>query len=65
MIDLTAPSMNDITIAIFAGFNWLNHCAVLAAGLNRAIDRGAAPADLDALVQTMARLQRADDSGNL
>ena len=112
--------MSDIAIAVFAGFNWLSQCAVLAgverdefsgtlhhfrklamlaqqwwamegagprcrqmlaegekpplmlylvwtdytrlakeiaaAVLNRAID-GAAPADRDALVQTMARLQ--------
>src|SRR3979411_3152494 len=119
VIDFTGSTMSDIAIAIFAGFNWLNHCAVLgaaerekfsgtlqhfrklvvlaqqwwategadprcrqmieagekpplmlylvwtdytrlakevaAAGLSHAIDRGAAPADLDALMQTMAR----------
>jgi hypothetical protein len=123
VIDFTGSTMSDIAIAIFAGFNWLNHCAVLAAvdrekfsgtlqhfrklvvlaqqwwttegagarcrqmlangekpplmlylvwtdytrlarevavaTLGRAIDRGAAPAGLDALVQTMARLQQA------
>lgn len=128
VIDFTGSSMNDIAIAVFAGFNWLNHCAVLvgvdrdkfsgtlqhfrklvvlaqqwwategagprcrqmlangetpplmlylvwtdytrlarevaAAGLSRAIN-GAAPADPGALVQTMARLQRADDPGEL
>ena len=128
VIDFTGSAMSDIAIAVFAGFNWLNHCAVLAgvdrenfsgmlhhfrklvilaqqwwamegaearcremlaagekpplmlylvwtdytrlakevaaAALNRAID-GAAPADLDALVQTMARLQQADDPGDL
>ena len=129
VIDFTGSAMSDIAMAVFAGFNWLNHCAVLAgvdrdkfsgtlhhfrklvvlaqqwwateeagarcrqmlangekpplmlylvwtdytrlakevaaAGLSRAIDRGAAPTDLDALVQTMARLQRADDPGDL
>ncbi|MEA2941239.1 MAG: hypothetical protein QOD09_1768 [Bradyrhizobium sp.] len=129
VIDFTGSTMNDIAIATFAGFNWLNHCAVLAAverekfsgtlkhfrklvvlalqwwatdgagprcrqmlasgempplmlylvwtdytrlakevasaGLGRAIERGAAPADLDALRQTMARLQRASDPGEL
>ncbi|MEA2894400.1 MAG: hypothetical protein QOJ84_15, partial [Bradyrhizobium sp.] len=29
VIDFTGSSMNDIAIAVFAGFNWLNHCAVL------------------------------------
>jgi hypothetical protein len=38
---------------------------VAAAVLGRAIERGAAPADLDALAQTMARLQRAGDPGDL
>jgi hypothetical protein len=129
VIDFTGSTMSDIAIATFAGFNWLNHCAVLAAverekfsgtlqhfrklvvlaqqwwategaaarcrqmladgekpplmlylvwtdytrlarevaaaGLSRAIERGAAPADLDALVQTLARLQQADDPGDL
>lgn len=31
VIDFTGSTMSDIAIAIFAGFNWLNHCAVLAA----------------------------------
>jgi hypothetical protein len=125
VIDFTGATMSDIAIAIFAGFNWLNHCAVLAAvdrekfsgtlqhfrklvvlaqqwwategagarcrqmlangekpplmlylvwtdytrlakevaaaGLGRAIERGAAPADREALAQAMAGLQRADD----
>ena len=129
VIDFTGSTMSDIAIAIFAGFNWLNHCAVLAAverekfsgtlqhfrklvvlaqqwwategagprcrqmieagekpplmlylvwtdytrlakevaaaGLSRAIDRGAAPADLDALMQTMARLQHAGEPDEL
>jgi hypothetical protein len=129
VIDFTGSAMSDIAIAVFAGFNWLSHCAVLAgvdrdkfsgtlhhfrklvvlaqqwwategadarcrqmlangekpplmlylvwtdysrlakevaaAGLSRAIDRGAAPADLDALVQAMARLQRADEPDHL
>jgi hypothetical protein len=129
VIDFSGSTMSDIAIAIFAGFNWLNHCAVLAAvdrekfsgtlqhfrklvvlaqqwwategagprcrqmieagerpplmlylvwtdytrlakevaaaGLGRAIERGAAPADLDALVQTMARLQHAGEPANL
>ena len=128
VIDFTGSAMSDIAIAVFAGFNWLSHCAVLAgverdkfsgtlhhfrklvvlaqqwwategagarcrqmlangekpplmlylvwtdytrlarevaaAGLSRAIN-GAAPADSDALVQIMARLQRADDPGDL
>ena len=129
VIDFTGSTMSDIAIAIFAGFNWLNHCAVLAAverekfsgtlqhfrklvvlaqqwwategagprcrqmieagekpplmlylvwtdytrlakevaaaGLSRAIDRGAAPADPDALMQTMARLQHAGEPADL
>jgi hypothetical protein len=129
VIDFTGSTMSDIAIAIFAGFNWLNHCAVLAAvdrekfsgtlqhfrklvvlaqqwwategagprcrqmieagekpplmlylvwtdytrlakevaaaGLSRAIERGAAPADLDALMQAMARLQQAGEPGDL
>ena len=129
VIDFTGSTMSDIAIAIFAGFNWLNHCAVLAAverekfsgtlqhfrklvvlaqqwwategagprcrqmieagekpplmlylvwtdytrlakevaaaGLSRAIDRGAAPVDLDALMQTMARLQHAGEPADL
>jgi hypothetical protein len=31
VIDFTGSTMSDISIAIFAGFNWLNHCAVLGA----------------------------------
>ena len=129
VIDFTGSTMSDIAIAIFAGFNWLNHCAVLAAverekfsgtlqhfrklvvlaqqlwategagprcrqmieagekpplmlylvwtdytrlakevaaaGLSRAIDRGAAPADMDALMQTMVRLQHAGEPDEL
>ncbi len=129
VIDFTGTTMSDIAIATFAGFNWLNSCAVLAAverekfsgtlqhfrklvvlaqqwwategagprcrqmieagekpplmlylvwtdytrlarevaaaGLSRAIERGAAPADLDALVQTMARLQQATEPDEL
>jgi hypothetical protein len=38
---------------------------VAAAGLSRAIERGAAPAELDALMQTMARLQQAGEPGDL
>jgi hypothetical protein len=30
VIDFTGSTMNDIAISVFAGFNWLNHCAVLA-----------------------------------
>jgi len=129
VIDFTGSTMSDIAIATFAGFNWLNSCAVLAAverekfsgtlqhfrklvvlaqqwwategagprcrhmieagekpplmlylvwtdytrlakevavaGLGRAIERGAARADLDALVQTMTRLQNAADPDEL
>jgi hypothetical protein len=129
VIDFTGSTMSDVAIAIFAGFNWLNHCAVLAAverekfsgtlqhfrklvvlaqqwwategagprcrqmieagekpplmlylvwtdytrlakeiavaGLSRAIERGAAPADRDALLQTMARLQHASEPADL
>jgi hypothetical protein len=129
VIDFTGSAMNDIAIAIFAGFNWLNHCAVVAGAdrenfssmlhhfrklvivgqqwwamegaarrcdemlakgekpplmfyliwtdytrlsrevaaglLNRAINAGAGSADPDALMQTMARLQRAEDPGDL
>jgi hypothetical protein len=129
VIDFTGSTMSDIAIAVFAGFNWLNHCALLAgvdrdkfsgtlhhfrklvvlaqqwwategagarcrqmlangekpplmlylvwtdytrlakevaaAGLSRAIERGAAPADLDALVRTMARLRQADEPEDL
>jgi hypothetical protein len=129
VIDFTGSTMSDIAIAIFAGFNWLNHCAVLAAverekfsgtlqhfrklavlaqqwwategagprcrqmieagekpplmlylvwtdytrlakeiavaGLSRAIEHGAAPADRDALLQTMARLQHASEPADL
>jgi hypothetical protein len=31
VIDFTGSTMSDIAIATFAGFNWLNHCAILAA----------------------------------
>jgi len=129
VIDFTGSTMSDIAIAIFAGFNWINHCAVLAAverekfsgtlqhfrklivlaqqwwategagprcrqmieagekpplmlylvwtdytrlakeiaaaGLSRAIEGGAAPADLDALLQTMTRLQHAGEPDDL
>jgi hypothetical protein len=129
VIDFTGSAMSDIAIALFAGFNWLNHCAVLtgaerdkfsgtlhhfrklvilaqqwwamegagprcrqmladgekpplmfyliwtdytrlakevaAAALNRAINADPAPADLDALVQAMVRLQQADDPDDL
>jgi hypothetical protein len=129
VIDFTGSTMSDFAIAIFAGFNWLNHCAVLgaverekfsgtlqhfrklvvlaqqwwategagprcrqmieagekpplmlylvwtdytrlakevaAAGLGRAIEHGAAPADLDALMQTTARLQHAGEPDDL
>jgi hypothetical protein len=34
VIDFTGATMSDIAIAIFAGFNWLSHCAVLA-GVDR------------------------------
>jgi hypothetical protein len=34
VIDFTGSTMNDIAIAVFAGFNWLNQCAVLA-GVDR------------------------------
>ncbi len=30
VIDFTGSAMSDIAIAVYAGFNWLNHCAVLA-----------------------------------
>jgi hypothetical protein len=129
VIDFTGSAMSDIAIAVFAGFNWLNHCALLAgverdkvsgtlhhfrklvvlaqqwwamegagprcrqmladgekpplmfyliwtdytrlakevaaAALNRAINADPAPADLDARVQAMARLQQADDPDDL
>jgi hypothetical protein len=129
VIDFSGSTMSDIAIAVFAGFNWLNHCAILAAverekfsgtlqhfrklvvlaqqwwategaglrcrqmieagekpplmlylvwtdytrlakeiaaaALSRAIERGTAPADLDALVQTMARLQQAAEPDDL
>src|SRR5258708_6461528 len=29
VIDFTGAAMSDIAIAVFAGFNWLSHCAVL------------------------------------
>jgi len=31
VIEFTGSTMSDLAIAIIAGFNWLNHCAVLAA----------------------------------
>jgi hypothetical protein len=31
VIEFTGSTMGDLAIAIIAGFNWLNHCAVLAA----------------------------------
>ena len=31
VIEFTGSTMSDLAIAIVAGFNWLNHCAVLAA----------------------------------
>jgi hypothetical protein len=34
VIDFTGSAMSDIAIAVFAGFNWLNQCAVLA-GVDR------------------------------
>ena len=128
VIDFTGSTMSDVAIAIFAGFNWLNHCAVLAAverekfsgtlqhfrklvvlaqqwwategagprcrqmieagekpplmlylvwtdytrlakevaaaGLSRVIEHRAAP-NRDALLQTMARLQRAAEPADL
>jgi hypothetical protein len=30
VIEFTGSTMSDLAIAIIAGFNWLNHCAVLA-----------------------------------
>jgi hypothetical protein len=30
VIDFTGAAMSDIAIAVFAGFNWLSQCAVLA-----------------------------------
>src|SRR4051794_28020060 len=30
VIDFTGSTMGDLAVAVFAGFNWLNHCAVLA-----------------------------------
>src|SRR5260370_16326475 len=30
VIEFTGSAMSDLAIAIIAGFNWLNHCAVLA-----------------------------------
>lgn len=128
VIDFTGSTMSDLALAVFAGFNWLSHCAVLtgvdrdrfsgplhrfrklvvlaqqwwtmegaesrcrqmlaegekpplmfylvwtdytrlarevaAAGLSRAIEGGAA-SGLDALVQTMARLQHAGEPEDL
>ena len=34
VIEFTGSTMSDLAIAIVAGFNWLNHCAVLA-GVDR------------------------------
>ncbi len=34
VIDFTGATMTDLAIAAIAGFNWLNHCAVLA-GVDR------------------------------
>jgi hypothetical protein len=129
VIDFTGSAMSDIAIAVYAGFNWLNRCAVLAgadrenfsgmlhhfrklvilgqqwwamegagprcrqmladgekpplmlfliwtdytrlakevaaAALNRAINADPAPADREALVQTMTRLQQANDPDDL
>jgi hypothetical protein len=129
VIDFTGSAMSDIAIAVFAGFNWLSQCAVLAgverqnfsgtlqrfrklvvlgqqwwdtdgagprcrqmldngerpplmlylvwtdytrlakqiaaAALDRAIDRGAASANVDALVQTIAHLEQADEPADL
>ena len=31
VIEFTGSTMSDLAIAIVAGFNWLNHCAVLVA----------------------------------
>ena len=30
VIEFTGSTMNDLALATVAGFNWLNHCAVLA-----------------------------------
>jgi hypothetical protein len=38
---------------------------VAVAGLSHAIERGAAPSDLDALMQAMARLQHAGEPADL
>jgi hypothetical protein len=129
VIDFTGSATSDIAIAVYAGFNWLNRCAVLAgadrenfsgmlhrfrklvilgqqwwamegaeprcrqmlaegetpplmfylvwtdytrlakeiaaAVLSRAIKSGAAPADLDTFMQTMARLQPAGEPDDL
>ncbi len=34
VIDFTGATMSDVAIAVFAGFNWLNYCAVIA-GVDR------------------------------
>ena len=34
VIEFTGSSMSDLAIATVAGFNWLNHCAVLV-GVDR------------------------------
>jgi hypothetical protein len=129
VIDFTGSTMSDIAIATFAGFNWLNQCAVLAAverekfsgtlqhfrklvvlaqqwwategagprcrqmlangekpplmlylvwtdytrlarevaaaGLSRAVERGAGSENHEALVQMTARLQQADEPDDL
>jgi hypothetical protein len=30
VVDFTGVAIDDYSVAIIAGFNWLNHCAVLA-----------------------------------
>jgi hypothetical protein len=30
VIEFSGDTMNDLAIAVIAGFNWLNHCAGLA-----------------------------------
>jgi hypothetical protein len=32
VVDFTGVAIDDYSVAIIAGFNWLNHCAVLAGG---------------------------------
>lgn len=129
VIDFTGSTNSDIALAVFAGFNWLSQCAVLAgverekfsgtlqhfrrlvvlaqqwwatdgagprcrqmlekgekpplmlhlvwtdytrlakeiaaAVLDRAVDRGATRADLDGLLQMIARLHQADEPADL